>query len=243
VTAPDAQALYVMLGRLLSEVPDLGTYEACATRSAQEWLGKAFAITESVGSVIETSALRMAISKLQYASWATGVKEVFASLYRTLAVLELRSPASVAGAFIPVGSRFDAFQALSKVFASARQEVLIVDPYMDESALTEFGTTVPVGVRLRLLADENAYKASLAPAAAAWMQQYGTTRPLEVRIAAPRLLHDRTVFVDGSSAWTLTQSLKDFAKRSPAEIVKAGDTEALKIAAYGDIWATAKVLA
>jgi len=59
----------------------------------------------------------------------------------------------------------------------------------------------------------------------------------------PKTLHDRAIFVDKAKAWTLTQSLKDFAKRSPAEIVRADDTAALKIAAYEAIWATSKVIA
>jgi hypothetical protein len=39
--------------------------------------------------------------------------------------------------------------------------------------------------------------------------------------------------VDGDKAWTLSQSLKDFAKRSLAEIVKADDTASPKVDAYG----------
>jgi len=44
------------------------------------------------------------------------------------------------------------------------------------------------------------------------------------------------------TAWILTQSLKDFAKRAPAEIVRADDTAALKIDAYEAIWASAVVV-
>jgi hypothetical protein len=50
------------------------------------------------------------------------------------------------------------------------------------------------------------------------------------------MLHDRAIFIDSTNAWLLTQSLKDFAKRSPAEIVRANDTATLKIAAYEAIW-------
>jgi hypothetical protein len=67
-------------------------------------------------------------------------------------------------------------------------------------------------------------------------------QPLEVRFAPARTLHDRAFLVDGERAWTVTQSLKDLAKRSPAEIVRADDTAALKIAAYEQIWSSAKVV-
>jgi hypothetical protein len=113
---------------------------------------------------------------------------------------------------------------------------------MDETALTDFGEAVPTGVQLRLLADEASVKTSLSPAARLWGTQHGPTRPLQVRCAPPKTLHDRAIFVDKTTAWLLTQSLKDFAKRSPAEIVRADDTASLKIAAYEAAWAVAKVI-
>lgn len=95
---------------------------------------------------------------------------------------------------------------------------------------------------LRLLADEKDHKPTLTPAATKWVGQYGTGRPLQVRLAQPRTLHDRVILIDSKTAWTLTQSLKDFARRSPAEIVRADDTAALKIAAYENAWVHATVI-
>ena len=119
-------------------------------------------------------------------------------------------------------------------------DILVVDPYMDETLLTEFGKAVPEGCSLRLLADEKAGKPSLLTAASRWTKQYGPKRPLQVRLALPRVLHDRAIFIDGSVAWTLSQSIKDFAKRSPAEIIRADDVAAMKIAAYEAIWSASK---
>ena len=113
---------------------------------------------------------------------------------------------------------------------------------MDETALTEFGSAVPENVCLRLMADQASCKPTLQPAARNWVKQYGGTRPLLVRLAPQNTLHDRAIFVDQTTAWTLTQSLKDFAKRSPAEIVRADDTAALKIAAYEGLWVSAQVI-
>jgi hypothetical protein len=75
-------------------------------------------------------------------------------------VSELRAPASVKGTFIPVGHSFDAFAALAKVLQGATRDVLIVDPFMDETVLSEFGGTVSSGVTLRLLADQASQKQS-----------------------------------------------------------------------------------
>jgi hypothetical protein len=101
---------------------------------------------------------------------------------------------------------------------------------------------MPEGVPLRLLADEKDFKPTLVPASERWVQQYAGKRPLEVRLAPPRSLHDRAIIVDKKSAWTLTQSLKDFATRSHAEIVSAADIADLKIPAYEDVWSRSKVL-
>ncbi len=121
--------------------------------------------------------------------------------------------------------------------------MLIVDPYLDEAVLTEFGGAIPLGVTLRLLSDHANHKPTLSPAAARWVAaQYGVQRPLAVRLAPEKALHDRVILIDGTNDWLLTQSLKDFAKRSPAEIVRADDTAALKIAAYEAIWAAAAVV-
>lgn len=168
--------------------------------------------------------------------------EITTIVYRAFAVAEMKAPAGASGAFIPVGNSFDVFAALSKLLQAATKDVLIVDPYMDETALTEFGIAVPEGIALRLLSDQSSQKLTLAPAAKKWVAQHGANRPLSVRLAPPMTLHDRAIFIDQTTAWTLTQSLKDFAKRSPAEIVRADDTATLKIAAYESIWNSASVV-
>lgn len=89
-------------------------------------------------------------------------------LYRVLAAAELKAPARAKGTFIPVGNRFDAFAALTKVLETAARDVLIVDPYMDEAVLTDFAGSVPATASLRLLSDQSTVKASIEPAAKAW---------------------------------------------------------------------------
>ncbi len=180
---------------------------------------------------------------MRSAVWASSVQQVFQILYRALGHCELYLPAGSAGSFVPVGNSFDAFAALSKIFATAKTDVMIVDPYMDQAVLVEFGLAVPEGVPLRLLADENGYKATLQPAAQKWITQYGTSRPLSVRLAPAKSLHDRAIFINRHDAWTITQSLKDLSRRAPAEIVRADSIATLKVDAYEAIWSAALVLA
>jgi len=60
------------------------------------------------------------------------------TLYKAIAIAELDAPAGAQGAFIPVGNAFEAYSAIAKVLRSAASDVLIVDPYMDDSVLTDF---------------------------------------------------------------------------------------------------------
>lgn len=237
--------LYQQLGRLLETPPDLSTYQACVQPAALQWLGRGHALVKAVnvGAGFDAISFSTAVDNMRTAGWSSGVQQVFQILYRALGHCELHLPAGSAGAFVPVGNSFDAFSALSKIFVAAKVDVMIVDPYMDEAALVEFGLAVPEGVSLRLLADTNDHKATLRPAAEKWITQYGTSRPLSVRLAPAKSLHDRAIFIDRREAWTLTQSLKDFAKRAPAEIVRADSIAALKVDAYEGIWATSSVLA
>jgi hypothetical protein len=64
-------------------------------------------------------------------------------------------PAPFEGAFIPAGNTFDAMTAVTKIFARAKAELLIVDPYLDEKILTEFA--IRPGSQLRAGAFERAH--------------------------------------------------------------------------------------
>lgn len=244
MSAVNYAALYHQIGRLLETAPDFSTYQACVEPASLQWVGRAHAAVNAVyvGLGYEPAAFKLAMGHLRSAAWKDGVTEVFQIMYSALAHCELRLPPGSSGEFVPVGNSFDAFAALSKIFISAASDVLIVDPYMDYSVLTDFGLAIPEYVNVRLLADENDHKATLGPAAERWVSQHGTKRPLSVRLASRRSLHDRAIFIDRKAAWTLTQSLKDFAKRAPAEIVRADSIAELKLRAYEEIWAAGTVL-
>ena len=127
---------------------------------------------------------------------------------------------------------------------AATSDLLIVDPYLDEKALTDYALLAREDVRVRLLADEKAHKASLKPAAARWSIQFKGLRPLEVRLAPAKSLHDRLIIVDEATVWVLTQSLNRIATRSPASIVLAGpEVATLKVEAYSQMWMQAVPLA
>lgn len=161
-------------------------------------------------------------------------------LHKVLGKAELAAPAGVRGSFIPVGAAFDAYASISKILKDAKKEVLIVDPYMDETVITDYASSIPNGVVLRILSDEYSAKSSLQAAVKNWVKQHGDAPKIEVRLTGPKELHDRAIFIDSKTVWTVSQSIKDLAKRSPASIVRADDISALKVAAYEQIWKSAK---
>jgi len=242
MSAISSEDLYRRIGRLIEECPPFGGLSALSVAQLT-WLGRAEALIAASENTVAMAEFGAARASLAYPTMrASGHQNLMLVLYGVLGRAELAAPAAAQGAFIPVGSSFDAYSALAKIFALATTDVLVVDPYMDDSVLLDFGGAVPEPVALRLLSDQATAKQSLGPAATRWKAQY-PSRTLEVRLAPPRTLHDRVILVDGKDAWTVTQSLKDLAKRSPAEIVRANDVAALKIAAYEQIWITAGVLA
>lgn len=237
--------MYLRLEAIVAEMPD---FISEPSPEALRWLGRANALLEMAlpPQDLDRAGFKVASEGLIGLGRPSAANRIAVILHRALARAELAAPAAMQDTFVPVGATFTALQAISKIVRPATRDVLIVDPYLDESALLDYGPLIGEGVQLRLLYDSSGakYSASLCVGVNRWTQQFGNSRPLETRASAPRALHDRLVIVDGSSVWSLTQSLKDFAGRSPASALKVRDEDIarLKVDAYSAIWATATPL-
>jgi hypothetical protein len=239
------EALYHQLVRLRDEMP--GSSHDVATRDGAKWLARAVALVDATGFTAELATLRAQIQTLWTApghNVYAPVQAIATTFETVIAKLELLLPAEAQGAFILAGGLFDAFQAVSKAVSSAASDVLWVDPYADEKLIADFATLVPERVRVRVLSDSATVWPSLRPAAERWTAQYQQDRPLEVRLAPAKTLHDRLIVTDESAAWVIGQSFKDLAKRAHTSLVRTDQELAgLKIAAYKDIWTAATPLA
>lgn len=245
-TTLSPQALYHQIGRLLADQPDLVAFDEKwnLPTATITWLAQATALVKATGDLSLTVRIDNAVKQL-VGTFQTDnhARDIVLILNQVLATLELQLPAGARGAFVTPGASLDAYAALSKIIAAASRSVLIVDPYMDVTAVTEVAELAPSGVGVQLLSDAGSVKATLKPAADRWVQQYGAGRPLEVRATAPRALHDRLIITDATVVWILTQSLKDFAKRSPATIQRADpDLALMKTEAFKAIWDAATPL-
>jgi hypothetical protein len=245
----EAQDRYFRIQNLLETAPDFlnSSNPLIATPLSADqklWLGRAYALIKEAGDKDDTAEAKRIVDLSPQAAFVKDVVAgLFTILYRALAVAELKAPASAQGAFIAAGNPFDALNAFSKILSSAKQDVLLVDPYMDEKALTDFAVLIPEKVPVRLLADQHSQKPSLRPAVHSWIRQYRANRPLEARLSSPRSLHDRLIVVDKTKAWALTQSLNAFAARSPASIILVNsEIVAEKIQAYEAFWNSATAI-
>ncbi len=237
----DPETLYLRLGHLIAGmpvVPETGPLRP----DVLQWLGQAYALVAQGGDLTDRVEMRNHMSGLNAPGDRDYTMQLVAMiLHRNLAVANLKAPTSSRDAFIPAGNAFDAMVAVGKVVSAAHVSLLIVDPYMDEKALTDFAVQARRGTTIRLLADRGQHKPGLRPAAERWQAQHGAARPLEVRLSEHRSLHDRLIIVDREAVWVLTQSLNAFAARSPASIVKTdAETAGLKIEAYDVIWRDAQ---
>lgn len=243
-----SEAVYVELGALLSGMPNLRAVDNSGQLpdATLNWMAELDGLlTRMPGAGLLQAELNIAMSSLINTSakgqYATKIKLIG---LRALAAARSTAPAARRGAFIPTGADFDAFSALAGVFKSAKNSVLVVDPYMDDTILPTFAVLANEGVTVALLTDRSGMRPALEPAAKAWIAQYGSARHLRLRAAAARTLHDRVLIVDSGPAWILTQSLKDFAARSPATMQQVdAELAAMKLGAYTDIWNASEVIA
>lgn len=239
---PTPEVLYHKLGRARNEMP---FWSMLGRPEASKWTGQVLAIVEASGSIMELVNLRtyFDFAARQGSSEKTGLL-VAQCIDTVLATLELKLPADMQGAFIPAGGVFDGYQACSKVLATALKHVMLVDPYADDTLISDFGALAPETVPVNVLTDAQTAKPSLKPAAERWIAQWGAKRPLEVRQTAAKLLHDRLIIADDATAWVVGQSFKDLAKRAHSSLVRM-DTESgnLKINAHYTMWQAATKLA
>ena len=225
-----AEVLHAQLGNLLAETPDLESGEI--SPEMNRWLGRAAARVEVTGDRVGHIVLTTCAQNLAGLIRKQNAQQILAVVHQAFAKAELLAPPAAQGTFIPVGQTFTAFAAVGKVLATAKYDVLLVDRYSDEKVLTDYAVLTPQNVTVRLLTGRQSHGAPLVPAVRAWEKQNGATRPLHVRLAPDKTLHDRLILVDGKTAWTLGQSFKDLVARAHTSLVQMdGEAGTQKIAA------------
>lgn len=242
-TPADWEAIYHQLGQLIAAEPRIPEGDRRGSSEVLRWLGRTEALIEEVSGVMDHvrfGQLRSVMLTATKTNAEGQMRHIRSLLYTALAKAEMNAPAAAKGAFIPAGSAFDALTAISGILRECRGSVLVVDPYMDGVALTDFLQMVTEGVALQLLAGSKQKTAGLLEAVERWKTQFAQARPIELRFAAPRLLHDRLI-MDETRVWSLSQSFNAVAQRSPAMVQRvSADIALAKREAFLDMWDSAE---
>ena len=115
------------------------------------------------------------------------------------------------------GLVFDYFDEIRKQIATANQDLLFVDPYLDADFVSRYLPHAAGGVSVRLLAREKL--STLLPAVRQFSHQTGGT--IEVRSASN--FHDRYLIVDRALCFQSGASFKDGGRTSPTTITQITD--------------------
>ena len=235
------EALYLQLGNLVAEMPDLA-HGGPITPEMNRWLGRAAVLVETSGDKATAATIKLSAQNLHGLLREGNAQTIAACVHQALAKAELLAPASYQGSFIAAGNTFSALAAVGKALSEAKTDVLLVDSYADHKVITDYAIMAPDKVSVRLLA-KTGRRDLLVPAAGNWVKQFGQARQLAVRLAPANSLHDRLIIVDGRIAWALGQSFNALAERAHTTLVRVPqDTASEKIAAYEAMWASATPL-
>jgi hypothetical protein len=119
--------------------------------------------------------------------------------------------------FVPAGSPHDAYVEIRKILAQVTNELMIVDPWVDQT-LWPLLSNLPGPARIRILTDHMKGDFMLEGRKFAAQHQY----TIEVRTNPS--FHDRFVFVDSTECWHMGPSIKDAGNKAFAMSVIADPT-------------------
>jgi phosphatidylserine/phosphatidylglycerophosphate/cardiolipin synthase-like enzyme len=231
----DPRVLLAQLRSLLARAPNFAAVRGLPMEHTV-WLAQAHALI-SRWDQLEAMSFKAASDFLMGGlNREMNIAEVFGTLHRAVADLELKVPETTDQAFGP-GAVYDFFKALGEVLSSAKKSLLIVDPYFDAQIFDSYLSRAPAGVAVRVLIG----KASPDLKAAA--ESFKTQYHADVEVRASNQLHDRLFFVDGDVCWVLGQSIKDAAVKNATYLAPlAPDVTASKLTLYEDVWRQARAI-
>ena len=154
-----------------------------------------------------------------------------------LGMLKLDLPEEEAGGVYGPGDEFAFYRDLSLLFAKAKTDILIVDPYFDHQVFLNLDA-VPEATSIRVLLSKPNSEVTIIA------EKYGKSRSgrLELRSLSRKRIHDRVLFLD-VRGWVTGQSLKDVGKDQPTYLVELSEPSltALK-KSHEELWKAATVV-
>ena len=200
-----------------------------------EWCGRASATVEQLGPLI-AGKFSGAVDHLGRHGLQAGAKrDIPLLLHRARHTVRLRTAGPLSES-MPAGGVFDYYDHVRKIIEGAATDLLFVDPFLDGAFVGRYIPHVRPGVTVRLLTLKGV--PTILPGAALLMQQQAVT--IQVR-TSPTDMHDRYLFVDGTSGYQSGASFKDGAMKAPTTVTQITDALIAVQQEYESRWATGKI--
>lgn len=223
---------HILLEKLRNLLDSIPSFEGRGSYSPEQfsWLGRANAAMHE-WSEIQSIPFKSAVHGLLHNIDRQGnYGAAMAHLYDAISRLESSLPQQEGQAFGP-GAVYDFFKALNELVASARNGVLIADPYLDAEVFDGYLSALRPGTSARLITTK--YVDAVRVAATKYQTQFGS--PVELRRSTE--IHDRVIFVDNDQCWVLGASIKDAAQKKPTYLAPLSlDVAVEKRKQYEAIW-------
>ena len=170
----------------------------------------------------------------QQVNFELRIKEYEALLRSLVKTLELQLPEEeVKGVYEP-NDEYGFYRDLSSLVASATNDILIVDAYLDEKVFDLYVSKVPDATAIRILSNK------IGPNVETVAGMYAKSRLLELRSSGS--IHDRFVFLD-QRGWVIGPSIKDAARKKPTYLIELkGPSLTATRDVHNEIWAKSKVI-
>lgn len=129
-----------------------------------------------------------------------------------------------------LGSHFDFHLDIKEILNRAKNNIFIVDSWIDGDLLEVYLKKINPQIHIRILTNSNNGKSTFLKIGNIFKSQ---NKNIEAR-ESPNI-HDRAIFCDNQEVWVMGQSIKDAAKNKPTYLVKLKDNKKLN-SIYQKIW-------
>ena len=227
--------------QLLLEIEDLirtmPPREALGNDSSDvlAWIGRASAAIRAWNSSTATLHFDGYVRNLGATAsiaFDAAVRGVIVTLHQAQHDLRMQTSGPLSSS-VPQGAVFQYFDELRKMIELARNDLLFVDPYLDADFVSRYLPHVPKGATVRLLGRHKID--ALVSAAQLFAQQEGMT----VSVRSSPALHDRYLFVDGTSCYQSGASFNAGAKKSSTTLTQITDAFMAVLDTYEKLWTAA----
>jgi len=133
----------------------------------------------------------------------------------------------------PKGHIYDFYKDIRDITKDAKNEVFVIDAYVDEELLNLYLEKIPIGVKIRILT--NKPKGNFVTVA----QKFKTRPNVDFEVRKSKDCHDRLFFID-NECWVMGQSIKDAGKK-PTYLIKIKGYDLFR-KVFDDLWKNASPL-